>query len=196
MSCIPSLGALSPLHVMVVPSRHFKSFAAITDDSLRADVLHIKMALEQYNADRFVVNTAYFEHGTGTNPNSTCACVEHAHLHAIGCNIDLSETLIRQFGFVPFDRFDIISQSDLAQSGYYFYQYGSGRKLITTRPLEQQFFRILYWRAIGHWDSWNWRLNYNLSRVHEVISNYSGIKDYVSRGGPGWVALDAAVQRS
>lgn len=174
--CLPSLGPLNANHLLIVPKVHYKSSAAIADTSTVRDLELVKSAIVAYNRSMFECETAFFEHGTGTIAEIACACIEHAHIHAIGTNLDIIAFLREHYAFEPISAIELIGNATLASTGYYFYEHTKSQGVACTQMLEPQFFRIMFWRILRQWTPWNWRLYYNVSRVEEVITNYKNLK--------------------
>ncbi len=174
--CVPSLGPLNAHHLLIVPTRHVRSLAEITDPDVAKEICNLKAKLAAYNERHFSVQTAFFEHGTGNQPDANCACIEHAHLHALGVNADILPFLTEHYQFQQCDADALHKDQQLVGKGYYFYEHTKSQAVVCTQRLEPQFFRILYWKVLGNWSSWNWRLHYNLPLVADVLGNYQSFQ--------------------
>ncbi len=175
--CVPALGPLNSHHILILPERHTTSVAAIQCPSAVAELQTVKRDLAAYNASRFDLQTTFFEHGTGTHSDIACSCVEHAHVHALGTNVDLLAALQSHYDFRPIEASRITGNRELAASGYYYYEHTASESAISTRRLGSQFFRVVYRRAFGDPAPWNWRLYHNIPLVHQIIANYRGFRD-------------------
>lgn len=173
--CVPSLGPLNSYHLLIVPKIHYTSIASINKEALIEEFETIKSRLISYNQSKHGLHTAFFEHGTGTKADVACACIEHAHLHALGTNVDLLTILIQMYGFKSIKSTDVYSNNELSEPGYYYYEHTLSKAIVCTQMLEPQFFRIIYWHAFGQWSPWNWRLYRNFSLIQDVIANYDGL---------------------
>src|SRR5690349_693609 len=86
---IPSLGALVPGWVMVVPKEHYLSIGALTD-SMVGEMAGLKDALVSRLTQSYGELCA-FEHGPGAAKRDVGCGVDHAHLHIVPVQFDLAE---------------------------------------------------------------------------------------------------------
>jgi diadenosine tetraphosphate (Ap4A) HIT family hydrolase len=81
---IPSLGALTPGYLLLMPKHHIRSFADSSPEELTT-------ALDIAERTREVVSQVFgpvilAEHGPGSPESRSSACCDHAHWHLIPCN--------------------------------------------------------------------------------------------------------------
>jgi diadenosine tetraphosphate (Ap4A) HIT family hydrolase len=79
---IPSVGALTPGHVLVVPIGHYHSFAQLPPASFKAAMHAANDALAALR-ETYAVDVVAFEHGPVDGATNSGACSDHAHLHLL-----------------------------------------------------------------------------------------------------------------
>lgn len=85
---LPSLGALVEGWVLLVPKQHFLSMGALPD-SLIPEMQDLKRSVCAFLQDTYGTASA-FEHGPGQKERKVGCGVDHAHLHILPVNFDLS----------------------------------------------------------------------------------------------------------
>jgi ATP adenylyltransferase len=176
---LASIGPLNESHVMIVPRAHVMGMASLPNKSLELRL--IKEYIRCYVRRLYGWEMTFFEHGTGGCSESMIACVAHAHLHALRC-VPGIETLLHcaipTIQKVNQERFFELADQEL---GYVFFEDALGTGYLANRPLvPPQFIRRLYAQAQGVPHKWNWRFDYRVDEVRDVLTSYDRFSQFVS----------------
>ena len=88
-AAVPSLGPLISGHVLLVPSRHVRSFSALTAAEQRV-ASSAASQVEHLLEREYGVSVQAFEHGNAREGDRIACSVEHAHLHLLPIEVDAS----------------------------------------------------------------------------------------------------------
>ncbi|QZX97480.1 HIT domain-containing protein [Pantoea alfalfae] len=170
---IPSIGPLNASHVMLVPKWHVNSFAAL-DDECKSESRKILSLLNEYSIKQFGFPLIFFESGAGETIDHSGGCIFHAHIHCVSYTRVFETALNKEIEFKSVGTHS--SEYDV-QGGYVWYMNPSYKEFLCNKPLlPSQFLRYLYSDSNLIRGSWNWRRDYNISGVLEVIEKYKGFK--------------------
>lgn len=81
---LPTIGALTPGYMLLMPKHHVRSFSDLPSAELRA-ALRIAEQSRSVISSRFGA-TILAEHGPGEQGTISAACCDHAHWHLIPCD--------------------------------------------------------------------------------------------------------------
>lgn len=81
---VPSLGPISPCHLLVIPKQHVCSYALL-DSNILDNAEKIINALEQVIRKNYG-DSVVFEHGTLDTDMRSSNSHNHAHMHIVACN--------------------------------------------------------------------------------------------------------------
>lgn len=153
----PSIGALTPGHVLLCPRLHVRSMAALPRervDSLTGAVKAVRKLL----ARTFGAMVHAFEHGSSDTGDYTVCTVDHAHLHFVPVKVDV-ELYLQAYRWVRVRE----SLSDIVRGGeYLYYESPTNERWVTTGDsgaFPSQYFRRVFAEALGVADRWNWRVH-------------------------------------
>jgi ATP adenylyltransferase len=174
---LPSVGALNPSHVLVVPKEHVCNFAMLPHERLVNEFPQIYYALRNFNQSKGV-SVVFFEHGMGSIFDTSGACVSHAHLHVIANEEPLESNLRNSIKLIDIPSFDLISCLASKEAGYVVFGNASGNVGIANRPdLPPQFFRRIYAITAKNPAVWNWRIDRQPLYTKQVIAYYTSLDD-------------------
>ena len=118
----------------------------------------------------------FFEHGAGSNIDTSGACVDHAHLHAVRFHPEFLGELRKS---VPLVHLPSLKSARLVANkaeGYALYLDDRDNCWLANDPkLPSQYFRMLYSRLQEGPQVWNWRSDPRVSEVSRVIRAYSAL---------------------
>jgi diadenosine tetraphosphate (Ap4A) HIT family hydrolase len=167
---VPSLGALMPGHILVLPKNHYYSVGEIDQIELREYELVVRES-------RRILREAYghcsaFEHGCVEGVGRGGACIDHAHLHLLPLAQNLRTDIESRFGIGR----QIDSLSELRfffrrKLPYLYYEEPDSMGFAYEAPIvPSQFFRQLASRALGRVNNWDWKSDPNLPAVEKTLS--------------------------
>lgn len=152
-NCIPSLGALVPGHMLMVPHRHATSISAMGDSEFEDFLMVRRQLISRLRATYGPV--FQFEHGTGGSTHGGCG-IDHAHLHVLPLTMTLS-ALSTSLKGMSVHRVDGISAIRTLVPPYLFIEDSEGASVAAHCPtLPSQFMRRAINAARGE-SAWDWR---------------------------------------
>lgn len=172
---LPSVGPLNDSHVLIVPTCHVHSFAEMPS-TIELELAQLKERMNQFTTSVHRWPLVFFEHGAGRGEDSSGACVQHAHIHAIRWVEGLDESLVKLIGLESLPEYSKLFQRADTRNGYACYEDRTGHVWLKNSPrLAPQLFRALYASAQGCPLEWNWRLNYRVNAIEQVLQSYAGL---------------------
>ncbi|WP_339713820.1 HIT domain-containing protein [uncultured Kriegella sp.] len=169
---IPSLGAITPGHLIICPKKHIKSFAQL-DEGLEVDYYEIKEKISTILRKAYESDIHYFEHGTARNSSKVFCTVDHAHMHIIPCNVFIDSFLFKDFLWVKANN-TISSLRNVVDNDEYIYYESPEEKIFvaksTNEEFESQYMRKVFRLALKQNSDWNWRETPNAEEANEVYN--------------------------
>jgi ATP adenylyltransferase len=165
---VPSIGALIPGHVLLLPRTHHYSVGEIPETELRDfESLAVK--------SREIVSTIYgactsFEHGCIEGVGRAGACIDHAHLHLLPLEQNLRPEIDKRFGpGIPVGQFADLRQFLFRRTPYLYYQDSSGSaRAYQASIAPTQFFRQLVSTAVADSSPWDWKADLRVPVVRQT----------------------------
>lgn len=162
----PSLGALTPGHVIVCPRRHARSWAACPPDVFK-DGQRLLAELQQALGRLGPVHA--FEHGNGEWSSRVACSVEHAHIHLVPADVDLADALQPLGAWKPLCPGREALRQATRGAEYLVYRAPDGETRVSIAGVDQaissQLMRRVFSSALGRPSEWNWRTHLALDRV-------------------------------
>jgi ATP adenylyltransferase len=171
---IPSLGALVPGWVLLVPKEHVLAIGALSDALVR-ELNVLKMQISGALSTHYCQPVVAFEHGPSQDGSNLGCGVDHAHLHLVPADIDLESAMCSKLPKGASWRPADFSQCRLASSkgeGYLYYEQplNVGRIAIAT-DFEGQLFRRGLAEQLGLTNQYRWREYPQLQNVRKTIDD-------------------------
>jgi diadenosine tetraphosphate (Ap4A) HIT family hydrolase len=169
---VPSLGALVPGHVLVLPKAHYYSVGEIPEaelHSFEALVRHTRGLIS-----RVYGSCAEFEHGCVEGGSKAGACIDHAHLHLLPLARDLQSMIDAKFGSgCEIHAFSELKGFVRKRIPYLYYRNPSGTaKAYEAQQVPSQFFRQLVFATGDSTRSWDWKRDI---RTDLVVQTYDAL---------------------
>jgi diadenosine tetraphosphate (Ap4A) HIT family hydrolase len=152
---LPSLGQIVPGYLLILPNHHYRAFADMSLEELRA-----AEALKTYLSGQLrstYGDYLFFEHGARMPDSGGCG-ISHAHLHAVPFpgEKDPVQELTQAFAFE-----EVSSLLDLkrvqSEQSYLYYEAVRGHRYVLYPPfVPSQYIRRLLAEALGS-EAWDWR---------------------------------------
>jgi hypothetical protein len=122
--------------------------------------------------------TVAFEHGATSSDCRLGACVDHAHIHVLPANIDMTEALTRRYG--PPLSADVTDLARWAQHGYLLFSDTSGVVKIWQPDLvPSQLLRSLAWQLTHGTEVVDWRDDPNLGSVRQTLDDLEPVLESI-----------------
>lgn len=167
---LPSIGSFVEGYLLIVTKQHYTCIGGIS--------------LEMYDELKFLINTCktlikeiydknsiMFEHGSTSCCTKVGGCVDHAHLHIVPINEDITPEISK------FDtKLNLMNSIyDLEEYGkndlpYLYYQDINNHDYIVDADIiPSQFFRQVICKKLNIIDKWDWRKMYELENLQKTI---------------------------
>ena len=150
---ILDIAPVSPGHMLLVTQGHCSSFGALNRAALQqAEGILPVLSRALYRA--YSRSVVIFEHGAADAAHRGGGCIDHAHLHIVPSDVQLSSS----FQGTPASALEALEELARFDSQEYLYvKDGDGAKVFAVRELVSQHTRRLMVRAHGQDIPWNWR---------------------------------------
>ncbi|MEW1778736.1 HIT domain-containing protein [Streptomyces sp. NPDC086777] len=172
---VAGIGAINPGYVLLLPRRHTRCFANLTDDEAAgADMWFRKIrdTLSKVYTDPFI-----FEHGSRSIRAKSGSCIDHAHLHFVPTEVDPCNHLKRSMRYSKIDSLgDLIGKFGEDEP----YLLGSKRGEVFTfspdplSPPPSQFLRRLLCQLEGRPDEWDWAVFPEKENMRSTVLRLTG----------------------
>jgi diadenosine tetraphosphate (Ap4A) HIT family hydrolase len=169
-SALPSLGALAPGHLLLVPKAHVIRLASVPDELL------VEYARFQEETARrleavFEAPVHRFEHGSDAAATRIPCTIQHAHLHLLPAAADIRIHLD--------ERWRSVEPADLPEAAgadeYLFYQPPEGHARLARGSFPSQYLRRSFAKALGV-SEWNWRRDHREAVVRKTYDRLCAAK--------------------
>lgn len=176
---VPSIGPLTPGHLMLVPRAHYFSALSCPEDLLvECDDLLFECACRL--AGIYGQDVLLFEHGSTANLRRPCgACVDHAHIHVLPGPLSFVSSAIKTFptwqAGVSLTQLRTLGVADLPylMVGYFVSQFSLWVRECP-ESIPSQILRTLYACEVGNTDGWDWRKYPNPATFLQTIRDWNG----------------------
>ena len=163
---IPSIGPLTPGHVLLCPKRHVTSFACLSAD-VESEFVLLKRRVAGLLSERFKAPIHCFEHGSDKNSSRVVCTVDHAHLHLFPAAAEISNVILSKFEWKVIGS-ELAELQEFVKEGEYLYYETPEHQCYAAKQeqeFESQIMRRLVGAALGRAEVWNWREHPGLTEV-------------------------------
>lgn len=156
---LPSLGALAPGWLLIVPRTHSLRMADLPSDAERR-LRKLRTEVRGLLQAEYSLPVIEFEHGPAMPGLSIGCTVDHAHLHAVTFSGDILANALRVNRTIRWTRVPSLSSHVVNPAQSYLYVADSdGRHFMTfSTDLPSQLLRRAVALTSDTQDRWNWRL--------------------------------------
>jgi diadenosine tetraphosphate (Ap4A) HIT family hydrolase len=170
----PCIGQLAPGHFLVVPKRHYCTFAEAsrTNPKLIAEFTNILTDVHRL-LDCKPNSSLVFEHGTSGPSDGGCG-IYHAHVHIVPCSGHIDLNSVIEFSNIGI--FDSITDTwPNIDDGQAYIAYGSQLHGFNAthldQPLPSQYLRKVVANVLGY-SNWDWRTH---GREADLLKMLAGV---------------------
>lgn len=168
---LPTIGAIVPNWVLIVPRRCALSLSALSSAD-RSDVLNLAAKAARQLGP--VEHTVMFEHGSHSNESVVGCGVDQAHLHVLNTAVDFIPLALAD----PTVEWAIANDDDpwkgLHGSEYYFLRSQSTIYVGKPKIPGSQFFRKHIASAVGVSEQWDYKRWPNYNNVRRTYERFAG----------------------
>ena len=169
----PSVGALVPGHVLVIPRRHMLNLQGLISEE-NEEFPRLVGALRAALSTRYGPIAA-FEHGPVHEGSPVGCSVDHAHLHLLpwaGSLVALAQRSYPELEWHPMP--DLTSALQFASTSYLAVEDAHGSAAVATGPtIPSQALRRAICKALGRSGEWDWKTHPQEANVLQTISELS-----------------------
>jgi diadenosine tetraphosphate (Ap4A) HIT family hydrolase len=169
-AAMPSIGALTPGHLLISPKQHLRSFAAASSEQRTAlERLAEATARELHRATGLTVHG--FEHGSATCGERIACSVEHAHRLLIPYGDTVVPGLWQAARWRPLGQSETLADITGGRE-YLSYHAPDGRTWTATSEegFPSQMLRRVFARALGDAHGWDWRSHPHAATILATIA--------------------------
>lgn len=182
---IPSIGALVPGHILILPKGHYFNVAAIPDEALQ-DLENLAIKCYGTVERVFGAPVIAFEHGSFDGSTRSGACLEHAHLHILPLLSSMRPPEFEgrlRWHRVAEDEDLVISARRILSVGKSYMSLWDGDAwwLADASQAQSQDMRKAVAQAIGSPDRWDWALFPNVEEIEATINSLRPSEVWVCR---------------
>lgn len=145
---------ISPLclgHILIITNKHYLNFFE-TPNYIKEDVIKLKTNLIQLYKKLYNTDVLFFEHGSAKSGYAG-ASIDHAHLHCIPYQFDISQDLNKLLGdSVACDILSLNNNFNNEFSYIYLESKENGKQIHKVKQLPSQFLRRLTSEKLGNTD--------------------------------------------
>ena len=172
---LPTIGQIVEGYLMIMPKRHYRSFALLNDDLFaEAESLYSETESTLRKAYKSPI---FYEHGMGYAASGNGCCVDHAHIHAIPISINLSGRLEKEFKWRNIDQLQDPARI-VRGSHYLFVQDSSQQKrLYYASNVRAQYIRHIVAEQLGTPDKGDWMLYPGITELLATLKKLSNWKN-------------------
>lgn len=148
---------ISPLclgHILIITNEHYLNFFETPKD-IKNDVINLKKKIKETYKKIYNTDVLFFEHGSAQSGYAGTS-IDHAHLHCIPYNNDISSTLEKLLG-IPI-ACDILTKDNFHNEFSYIYIESEKieKQIYKVEKLPSQFLRKLLSNNLGN-DEYLWQ---------------------------------------
>lgn len=199
----PSLGALTPGHILILPNQHYRGCLAM-EEGHRREMMQLVDACARVLDGRYT-GLLVGEHGNQAAQGSgngasefAPTCVDHAHMHVIPVFADFHQALERYRSVLGQPDMKLTKEElqtrDLALGEYQLLGDGDDHWVLWTRPHKagSQFIRKVGAELLGKPREYNWREFPNYQTIAETRDLLCGVYASLPENlVAGWDAIQA-----
>lgn len=169
---------ISPLtlgHLLIITNDHYFNFYE-TESVIKEETIQIKEIIKNIFQDIYHSETLFFEHGSTTS-GTAGSSIDHAHLHAIPCKMDLKEVLDKTLGASI--ECDIFSKQFSNEFSYLYLEDSNKKVIYKVDKLPSQYLRKIVGEKLGN-DNYDWRKYCKTSSSLSLLEQtYLDLKDKI-----------------
>jgi hypothetical protein len=117
-----------------------------------------------------------FEHGAACPSNRAGACIDHAHVHVLPTNCDVSEHLAA-FQYRRLSALHDLRVFDEGPQSYIYYEPEPGQMMAYTcdERVPSQFMRRLICEQLGNKMAWDWRVAPYSNKIDDFLAKWTAL---------------------
>jgi diadenosine tetraphosphate (Ap4A) HIT family hydrolase len=176
---MPSIGALMPGYLLVLPRQHLLSFGHIpaTHD---AELQVLLQTMERWLMATYSASVIFFEHGPTSFTKRGGSCTDHAHLHLapVPSHVDLLSVMRGDFAVRQVQTMAALHDQIATGIPYLFLRHHDGTMHLCHAPdAKSQHLRRALARQLGLHSTWDWAAFPGAEHILATIQAFAGHQD-------------------
>jgi len=153
---MPTVGALVPGYLLLLPRRHYSSLGNLPDGLLRKAAA-LKDGIRRLLTAQFTA-PVFFEHGDAGGTGKSGSSVTHAHLHCVPTDVDITSALRQENTFARIQSITDLAGPAAAKRGYIYYESQIQEQyLLCNADVPSQYVRRVLACGLSVPGRWDWR---------------------------------------
>lgn len=176
----PPLGPLLKGHVLIAPKEHYVSLLQVWETHFE-EFLDVELVVKEALKKNYGCEMVSFEHGLCSTVVNKPECIQHAHMHIIPRNIELTGTLKTLFDESDthcFSSIEELALSSFSDRSYYLVEESTGLTFFDVNAQLSNIPRTMAARLLGVPEKANWKNNYGLEIMKDT---YEAMKNALKR---------------
>jgi diadenosine tetraphosphate (Ap4A) HIT family hydrolase len=171
---IPTLGHIVEGYLLIVSKEHFISCGGIPSE-MYPELEEIKEKVARILSDNYTT-PLFFEHGPASQNRKGGCCIDHAHIHAVPVNVNITGELAKHFSYREIDSFEDLKEQFEKGQHYFFLEDHSKKRYLFDLPdvVPSQYIRKVIAQKIGKPERWDWRTCLGLDELAQTLKKLSG----------------------
>ena len=165
----PSLGALVPGWLLLVPKRHALCLATLKGD-VATELEGLESHLRSQLASSYGLPVNSFEHGPAQPGDPVSCTVDHAHMHVVPTQVELkltAQNIVRRSWAPVTSLRQCLGIHERGLSYVYLRTPDGHQHALQGKSLPSQLMRRVIAQAFPR-EQWDWRLNHQLENVRDT----------------------------
>jgi len=173
---VPDIAPIVEGHLLIISKKHYPCYGKLEQNYFH-ELIELKEKISKFLA-RHYQNPLFFEHGPAVSKHAGC-CIDHAHLHCLPINIDLTSSIYHKLHKIRINSIEEICKYSVQNISYLYYETNKKDKFIYPLSgdfsvLPSQYLRKVIASKLNL-PQWNWRdiisdPSYQDSKLKQVIN--------------------------
>jgi len=170
---LPTLGSFVEGYLLVVAKDHYPCMGALPDE-LMSEAEQVIQKTRSIIKRVYKTNVVSFEHGALSCSNKFGGCLDHAHMHIVPFESNLSPIISQYNMDLSKGCFFDVKHRWINEKPYLFFMdTDDSCYFIESDVMPSQFIRQVICAKIGKPDSWDWRENPFINNLLETVNKLS-----------------------
>lgn len=165
----PSIGQIVEGYLLICSKKHYISLGSFPEN-LFSELEKTQKLVKKVLSENYIA-PIFFEHGPASAIKKGGCCIEHAHLHAVPVDVDVSKELSKYFKPEPIN--NLVELRAQFQTGipYFFYENRIGKRFVfpVSEIVPSQYIRRIIAVKIGRKDKWSWKQCPEMEKFNRTI---------------------------
>jgi len=170
----PTLGQIVEGYLLIASKEHYLNIGEIPLE-LYPELEKLQHKVRKVLEDNYYT-PLFFEHGPASASLRSGCCIEHAHIHAVPLQLDILESISKNFKGREITNYTEIKRHFQRGIQYLFYEDNKCKRYLFTVHdiIPPQYLRKVIAHKIGHPEKWDWKNYLGLAELSDTIRKLKG----------------------